>query len=51
MVKGGDSDMQFICRMLIETNRGMDFKYVGNTSGKSVTVHLTRNELKRALGL
>ncbi|MBQ8463913.1 MAG: hypothetical protein IJ544_07350 [Prevotella sp.] len=51
MVKEGDQDMQFICRLLVETNRGMDFKYVGNTSGKSVNIHLTSSELKRAIGL
>ena len=51
MVKEGDSDMQFLCRLLAETNRGMDFKYKGNDSGKSLTIHLTKGELKRALGL
>ena len=51
MVKEGDSDMQFLCRLLAETNRGMDFKYKGNDSGKSLTIHLTKDELKRALGL
>ena len=51
MVKEGDSDMQLICQLLAETNRGMNFKYTGNTSGKSLTIHLTKGELKRALGL
>ena len=51
MVKTGDSDMKFICKALVMTHRGMDFKYVGNASGESVTVHLTTNEIKRAIGL
>lgn len=51
MVKTGDSDMKFICKALVKTHRGMDFKYVGDTSGESVTVHLTTNEIKRAIGL
>lgn len=51
MVKTGDSDMKFICKALVKTHRGMDFKYVGDTSGKSCTVHLTTNEIKRAIGL
>ena len=51
MVKEGDDDIIFICKALVRTNRGMDYKYVGDVSRESVTIHLTTQELKRALGL
>ena len=51
MVKEGDDDIIFICKALVRTNRGMDYKYVGDVSRESLTIHLTTQELKRALGL
>jgi hypothetical protein len=51
MVKEGDDDIIFICKALVRTNRGMDYKYVGDVSRESVTIHLTTQELKRVLGL
>lgn len=51
MVKEGDDDIIFICKALVRTNRGMDYKYVGDVSRESVTIHLTTQDLKRALGL
>ena len=51
MGKEGDDDIIFICKALVRTNRGMDYKYVGDVSRESVTIHLTTQELKRALGL
>ena len=51
MVKEGDDDIIFICKALVRTNRGMDYKYVGDVSRESLTIHLTTQDLKRALGL
>ena len=51
MVKEADDDMKFICKALVRTNRGMDYRFVGEVSRESVTIHLTINDIKRALGL
>ena len=51
MVKEGDDDIIFICKALVRTNRGMDYKYVGDVSRESLTIHLTTQDIKRALGL
>ena len=51
MVKEGDDDIIFICKALVRTNRGMDYKYVGDVSRESLTIHLTTQDLKHALGL
>ena len=51
MVKDGDEDMLFICKSLVRTHRGLDYKFVGDVSRESLTIHLTTQDLKRALGL
>ena len=34
-----------LCNKLKETNRGLAYKYIGNTSGKVLTVHIAPDEL------
>ena len=48
-MRNGDKDMKLLCRMLIKTNRGIDYRFIGRQSGDSYTVHLTTSDIRQNL--
>lgn len=46
-LRNGDKDMKLLCRMLIKTNRGIDYRFIGRQSGDSYTVHLTTSDIRQ----
>lgn len=44
-----DDDIALIGKLLIKTNRSLDYKYVGENSRESATIHISNSELRRAM--